>query len=104
MNAPVQLTLFDAVTTPSSSPVGLDVILPGQCHDCGSDTAIIGSSAGPHSARLKCCGCGRHRGWLSASTFRFLSDVIDNFGRPTEPITVTTNSRKSADVATQTER
>ena len=95
MSAPIQLSMFDTVTTPSSSPIGLDVILPRQCHDCGSDTAIIGSSAGPHHARLECRGCGRHRGWLSAGTFRFLSDVIDNFGRPTEPIIV--NSRKSAD-------
>jgi hypothetical protein len=96
MNAPIQLSMFGTVTTPSSSPIGLDVILPRQC-DCGSDAAIVGSSAGPHHARLECRGCGRHRGWLSAGTFRFLSDVIDNFGRPTEAITVTTNSRKSAD-------
>ena len=56
------------------------------------------AAAGPHHARLECRGCGCHRGWLSGGTFRFLSGVIDNFGRPTEPIeSVTTNSRKSAD-------
>jgi hypothetical protein len=97
MNAPVQLSMF-AVTSPSSSPVGLTVILPRLCRNCGADTGVIGSSAGPHHARLKCCGCGCHSGWLSGETFRFLSDVIDNFGRPTEPVEVRRNqSAQSAD-------
>jgi hypothetical protein len=98
VNAPVQLAMF-SVTTPSSSPVGLTVILPSLCRNCGYDTAIIGSSAGPHYARLNCAGCECHRGWLSGETFNFLSDVIDNFGRPTEPVEVRRNqSAQSADV------
>jgi hypothetical protein len=90
VNAPVQLSMFGA-TMPSSSPVGLVVVPPKPCRDCGSDTVIIGSSAGPHHARLNCCGCGCHRGWLSGETFRFISGVIDNFGRPTEPIEIRHN-------------
>jgi hypothetical protein len=80
-----------AATTPSSSPLGLIVIPPRLCRNCGADTAIIGSSAGPHHAGLSCCGCGRHRGWLSGEAFRFLSDAIDSFGRPSEPIVIRHN-------------
>jgi hypothetical protein len=90
MNAPVQLSMF-ASTTPSTSPVGLAVILPRQCNNCSADTAIIGSSAGPHHARLNCTCCGAHCGWLSGATFNFLSDVIENFGRPIEPIEIRHN-------------
>jgi hypothetical protein len=105
MNAPAQFSMFGAVTTPSSSPIGLAVILLRPCCNCGDERATIGSSAGPHHASLNCYGCGGHRGWLSGATFKFLSDVIENFGRPTEPITVSSNSRKSADTtATATER
>jgi hypothetical protein len=85
MNAPVQLAMFET-TAPSSSPIGLSVILPKPCGDCGSDSTIVGSSAGPHYARLNCECCGRHRGWLSGTTYKFLSDVIESFGRPAEPI------------------
>jgi hypothetical protein len=90
MNAPVQLAMFET-TAPSSSPVGLSVILPRQCGNCGSDNAIIGSSRGPHHASVLCACCGGHRGWLSGTTYRFLSDVIENFGRPTEPILIRHN-------------
>jgi hypothetical protein len=89
MNA--QLSMFQNVTTPSSSPVGLGVILPKQCTDCGSDSAIIGSSRGPHHAALLCECCGSHRGWLRGTTYKILCDVIENFGRPTEPILIRHN-------------
>jgi hypothetical protein len=85
-----QLTMLD-ITTPSSSPIGLIVILPKPCSNCGSDSAVVGSSRGPHHASLLCECCDRHRGWLSGTTYRFLSDVITNFGRPTEPILVRQN-------------
>jgi hypothetical protein len=91
MNAPVQLSMFGVITPPSTSPVGLSVILPRQCSNCGSDSAIVGSSAGAHHARLNCYGCGSHRGWLSGAAFKFLSDVIDNFGRSNEPIEIRRN-------------
>jgi hypothetical protein len=85
------------VTSPSTSPIGLTVALERRPCLCGAVTVTIGSSVGPHYAVLKCPACNRHRGWLSAETFHFLCDVIDRFGRPTEPIVVRTNSRASAD-------
>ncbi len=87
-----QLEMFGStIATPSSSPVGLAVILSKLCGNCGSDIATIGSSTGPHYARLNCECCGGHRGWLSGATYRFLSDVIENFGRPNEPIEIRHN-------------
>jgi len=61
----MQLDLFpslpplssSALTTPSSalSPIiGLRVQLSRGCRACGSNVATIGSSAGPHTARLNC--------------------------------------------------
>jgi hypothetical protein len=92
MNAPFQIDMFSStIATPLSSPVGLAVILPKLCGSCGSDIATIGSSAGPHYARLKCECCGGHRGWLSGTTFKFLSDVIENFGRPNKAIEIRRN-------------
>jgi hypothetical protein len=90
MNAPFQLSTFGS-TSPSSSPIGLSVILPRRCSNCGSDSAVVGSSRGPHHASLLCDCCGGHRGWLSGATYRFLSDVIENFGRPIEPIEIRHN-------------
>jgi hypothetical protein len=85
-----QLSIFES-TLPSSSPIGLTVIMAKPCRNCGSDSAIIGSSRGPHHASALCECCGGHRGWLSGTTFKFLSDVIENFGRPTEPILIRHN-------------
>jgi hypothetical protein len=53
MSAPFQLTMFET-TAPSSSPIGLTVILPKPCGNCGLNSTIIGSSVGPHYARLNC--------------------------------------------------
>jgi hypothetical protein len=90
MNAAGQLSMFGAIT-PSSSPVDLSIILPKPCSNCGSDSAVVGSSRGPHHASLLCDCCGGHRGWLPGAAFKFLSDVIDNFGRPTEAIEIRRN-------------
>jgi hypothetical protein len=90
MNAPFQLSMFES-TSPSSSPIGLSVILPSQCRNCCSDGAVVGSSRGPHHASLLCECCGGHRGWLSGTTYSFLSDVTENFGRPTGPIEIRHN-------------
>jgi hypothetical protein len=92
MNAPFQIDIFGStIATLSSSPIGLAVILPKLCGNCGSDIATIGSSAGPYYARLNCECCGGHRGWLSGATYLFISDVITNFGRPTESIEIRRN-------------
>jgi hypothetical protein len=90
MNAPFQIDMFGTVT-PSSSPIGLSVILPKPCGNCGSAAAVVESSRGPHHASLLCDRCGGHRGWLSGTTYRFLSGVIENFGRPSEPIEIRHN-------------
>jgi hypothetical protein len=100
-----QLALFEEATAISTSAVvGLHVILPQPCQ-CGECIAVVGSSRGPHHASVICSRCEIHRGWVSGETYRFITTVIDKIGRPTEPITVSSNSRKSADTtATATER
>jgi hypothetical protein len=93
-----QLTLFDS-TVSSTSVIGLEVKVPWQPCRCGAVTATIGSSAGPHHASLHCARCDNFRGWLCAESYRFINAVIDEFGRPDQPITVKLrNSRISADV------
>jgi len=71
-----QLDLF-----PSSTPtiVGTVISLERACPHCGATTTTVGSSAGPHWARLTCTGCNRHRGWLAGSQYRFLSSGAPNF-------------------------
>ena len=93
-----QLNLFGDVTQASTSVLGLIVALPSAC-TCGETDTRIGSSAGPHFASLRCSACGKHRGWVSAVTFHFITDAIDKAGgRPAEPISVRfKNSRISAD-------
>jgi hypothetical protein len=86
---PGQLDLFDnTVTAPSTAAVtGIRLRLPSPCH-CGSGTVIIGSSAGPHSASIRCAGCDRHRGWLSRAEVERISAIVGESGRPTEPIDI----------------
>jgi hypothetical protein len=91
-----QMDLFSEATAASTGVAGLEIILPQRCQ-CGTSTAVIGSSRGPHHASIRCSCCGIHRAWLSGETFRFVQTIIDTIGRPAEPIIVTTNSRKSAD-------
>jgi hypothetical protein len=91
-----QALLFPELTSPSSSVIGLEVILPRSCQ-CGESIAVIGSSRGPHHALLICSRCGVHRGWVSGETYRFISTIIDTIGRPVEPINVITNSRVRVD-------
>jgi hypothetical protein len=50
--------------------------------------AMIGISAGPHFAELKCTACGAHRGWLSKRTAEMIEAIITKFGRPAEPIVI----------------
>jgi hypothetical protein len=103
--AELQADFFlEQATASSTTAVGLQVILPRPCQ-CGESIAVIGSSRRPHHASVVCSRCEIHRGWVSGETYCFISAVIDKIGRPTEPITVSRNSRKSADTtATATER
>ena len=41
----------------------------------------------------RCSDCDRFRGWMSGETFAFITTIIDQFGRPTEPIVVRGSSR-----------
>jgi hypothetical protein len=81
-----QIEMFTA-TAPSTSLIGLMVILPRQCRACGGVIAIIGSSKGPHQAALHCV-CGNHVGWMGKESFNFVCTIIDHFGRPEAAITV----------------
>ena len=82
-----QFDLF--VTTPEErGPLfGLAVKLPDTCR-CNSDVVRIGAPCGPHLAELRCSHCERHRGWLPREAHKFITEIISNFGRPTEPIAI----------------
>jgi hypothetical protein len=97
-----QALLFPELAPPSSSVIGLEVILPRPCW-CGDCIAVVGSSCGPHHASFECGHCGIHRGWMSGETYRFISTIIDTIGRPLEPIRVTTNSRTRVDESNTTQ-
>jgi hypothetical protein len=87
-----QLTLFPETATPSTSALGLLVALPRACQ-CGSTVAAVGSSCGPHAAKLVCAQCGRFNIWLSAERAGFLNSVIDTVGgRPVAPIILRNSS------------
>jgi hypothetical protein len=107
----LQAEMFGS-TTLSTSPVGLVIEHDRACPHCGTAAVVIGSSAKMHAARLTCCSCVRHCGWLSGQTHQFVSEIINHFGRPTEPITVRHNefvpaheySAAATATATPTER
>jgi hypothetical protein len=83
-----QPDLFGTVT-PSTSALGLLVVLPQACGGCGSAVGVVGSSAGPHFARRTCANCGRFHSWMPATDFKFVAEVIDvTGGRPHEAIVV----------------
>jgi hypothetical protein len=107
----LQAEMFGS-TALSTSPVGLVIEQGRACPQCGTVEMVIGSSANTHAARLTCCGCGPHCGWLSRQTHRFVSEIVTHFGRPTEPIKVRHNefvpaheySAAATATATSTER
>ena len=84
---PGQLTLFES-STPSTSIIGLTVILPRPCRSCGETATTIGSSRGPHHAALHCVACGTHVGWMGRESYDFVIAIVDRFGRPDTAITV----------------
>jgi hypothetical protein len=80
---------------PSASPLfGLKVRIErkdaaGNCDvtcQCGSRIATLGSSAGPHEARITCDNCGTHRGWISREAANGILELIEHFGVPDTPI------------------
>jgi hypothetical protein len=59
------------------------------CAWCGSSTlVIVGPGAGPHAAALACPHCHRNGGWLPKEAASFVTAIVKEFGRPTEPVIV----------------
>src|SRR5690349_5096828 len=93
-----QLNLFGSsvATIPTTSILGLLVTLPSSraCTACGSINATVGSSGGPHYARYR-CACGAFAGWMRGETYTFIRAIVDEFGRPDEPIIIRTIGHSS---------
>jgi hypothetical protein len=85
----LHLDLFDANADPL---IGIAIKVPRRCQ-CGHDLFHVGPGRGGHRASLHCARCRHHCGWLSYQTAKFLSDVIEHFGKPTTPVCV----RRSGD-------
>jgi hypothetical protein len=70
-------------------PIGLRLKLDrtvDRLRPCHDNIAVIDRGCAVHSAGLRCCQCGRHRGWLPRQGFEFLSNITQRFGAPVEPI------------------
>jgi hypothetical protein len=81
-------------TAASDVLLGLPVQLPDCCH-CGSRLVAIEAGVGPHCAGLR-CACGRHRGWVATAAYKFLTETVKRFGRPTEPIRIRVHETRMA--------
>jgi hypothetical protein len=78
---------FDMFAATAASPIfGLTVELEHFRTRCHDDIACIAEGKGPHLGELKCAACGRHRGWISKSTGKWIESVVERFGRPTQPL------------------
>jgi len=59
----------------------------GRRCECGADAlAVVGDLSG--AALLSCPHCNRNCGILSRDIVKFIARVIEQFGEPTDPITV----------------
>ena len=70
-------------------PIGLRLKLDrtiDRLRPCHDNIATVDHGRAHHCAGLRCCQCGRHRGWLPRESFEFLTDLAQRFGAPTEPI------------------
>ena len=87
-----QLDMFpvepSAVLTNQHELIGLAITVIEPCPRCSGCDAVIGAGRGPHKASFMCV-CGRHLGWMSVATFEFIAEIVRQFGRPSEPISVT---------------
>jgi hypothetical protein len=79
--------------------IGIDVKLPDACKHCGSNLAVIGAAPIPHRASLHCKECGLFRGWVSNEAFRFVNKIVEQFGKPTEPILIHRGKSEPEDAA-----
>ena len=87
---PRQLDLFrqqPPPLPPRNRAQGLVVQPPQPCR-CGCELAVIGEGKGPHVASLHCAECETHCGWIPRETHRFLTEIINRFGRPVDPIVI----------------
>jgi hypothetical protein len=91
-----QLDAFPETLSPEH---GLIVDLPNGC-TCGGSLMTIGPGAAPHKASLRCTSCGRHCGWVSLTSWTFITEFIKQFGRPDKPIEIRRgNFQPSTDAA-----
>jgi hypothetical protein len=79
--------LFPETVPPPDPLQGLAVTLSDHCQ-CGAFAAIIAEGVGPHTASLRCAKCDVHRGWILHETHRFVTELVQKFGRPTDPIAI----------------
>ena len=75
---------------------GIEIKMSRRCR-CQHDLFVVGSGRGAHRASLHCTRCARHCGRLSHQVAKFLLDVIEHFGRPTEPVCVCEPPRATAE-------
>jgi hypothetical protein len=89
VSEPKQLDMFDAAepTKPVEQP---DNLL------CGCNLSQVGAGVGPHLASLHCTQCGC---WLPQGAVNFLTDTIERFGRPNEPICVRASCGRDVECA-----
>ena len=76
--------------------IGIEIKMSRRCH-CQHDLFVVSPGRGAHRASLHCTRCARHHGWLSHQVGKFLSDVVEHFGRPTEPVCVREPPRATAE-------
>ena len=93
--------LFGHEPPADNSPFGLRIEMPTPCLNCTRNVATIGPGKKPHRASLRCTACMRFRGWVSIETFNFITDLVRQFGRPTEPIVVRTPKDGGGDESVQ---
>jgi hypothetical protein len=64
---------------PNPAISGLVAKLPDVCKKRGSHLAIIGPAPVPHRASLHCKECRTFRGWVSDTSFKFVSKVVEQW-------------------------
>ena len=73
---------------PNPAISGLVAKLPDVCKKCGFTSGHHRSRRRPHRASLHCKECRTFRLSVSDTSFKFVSKVVEQFGKPTEPILI----------------
>src|SRR5262249_46515538 len=105
VTVPVPLAQPDLFGAPPNPLHDLLVRLPTPCR-CGSELALTGPRKGPHALSLRCADCGQHRSWLSRAHCMQLTEIINQPGRPFEPVLIRPPSMPQAasDLSTRRNR